>query len=94
MMLSDRAAKESPLETFFLTNFSNVTEVRHGDFSNPNSVLSQDALLGKGRFSGKGQDVWRGRPRQVGFQALRLARLVGLGLNENDHILTKKLIVS
>jgi hypothetical protein len=33
VMLSDRAAKESPLETFFLTKFSNVTKSSHSTWT-------------------------------------------------------------
>lgn len=52
VMLSDLAPAGSPLEQFFLNNFSDVTEVRHGNFAN--FATSQDALNGTGAFAGMG----------------------------------------
>lgn len=54
VMISDRSPAGSPIEDFFRNNFSNVTEIRHGDYSSFSAQASQDALLGTGSFAGKG----------------------------------------
>lgn len=54
VMLSDLAPTGSPLELWLGSNFSNVTEVRHGDWSNFSAAASQDALLGTGAHAGNG----------------------------------------
>ncbi|MFT6178784.1 MAG: hypothetical protein ACJAQT_003568 [Akkermansiaceae bacterium] len=52
VMISDLSPAGAPIEDFFSNNFSNVTEIRHGDFANFSN--SQDALNGTGAFAGMG----------------------------------------
>ena len=42
------------IETFFSTNFTNVTEIRHANYANFNAAGTQDALNGTGAFAGGG----------------------------------------
>lgn len=42
------------IEAFLAANFSNVTEVRHGDYSNTTLETTQDAIFGTGVFAGSG----------------------------------------
>ena len=51
-MLSDLAPVGSPLETWIQSNFTNVTEIRHGNYAN--FAASQDALNGTGAFDTMG----------------------------------------
>lgn len=53
IMLSDLVpAGTGVLENFFNNNFTNVTEIRHGNYAN--YANSQDALNGTGAFAGSG----------------------------------------
>ena len=52
VMISDLSPAGAPIEDFFNNNFSNVTEIRHGNFAN--FANSQDALNGTGAFAGSG----------------------------------------
>ena len=52
VMISDLTPAGSPIEEFFNNNFSNVTEIRHGNYAN--FANSQDALNGTGAFAGSG----------------------------------------
>lgn len=54
VMISDLSPAGAPIEDFFTGNFSNVTEIRHGDFANFSNAASQDALNGTGAFAGMG----------------------------------------
>ncbi|MEO8353707.1 MAG: hypothetical protein ABI680_18420, partial [Chthoniobacteraceae bacterium] len=54
VVISDLTPAGSPIEDFFRNNFSNVTEIRHGDYSSFSAQASQDALLGTGAFAGGG----------------------------------------
>ena len=56
IMLSDLAPSGSAgnIETFFSTNFTNVTEIRHSNWANFNAAGTQDALNGTGAFAGGG----------------------------------------
>ncbi len=42
------------IESFLMSNFTNVTEIRHGNYANFSSTASQDALNGTGAFAGMG----------------------------------------
>ena len=52
VMLSDLAPAGSPLETWIQSNFTNVTEIRHGNWAH--FVNSADARNGTGAFAGGG----------------------------------------
>ena len=52
VMISDLTPDGSPIEDFFNSNFSNVTEIRHANYANFSN--SQDALNGTGAFAGSG----------------------------------------
>jgi len=54
VMISDTSPGGSPIESFFTTNFGNVTEIRHGNFGNYAATASQDALNGTGVYAGSG----------------------------------------
>ena len=56
IVLSDLvpAGPTGALESFFNNNFSNVTEIRHGDYANFGAAGTQDALNGTGAFAGGG----------------------------------------
>jgi hypothetical protein len=55
ILLSDgQLAGTGVLENFFLTNFNNVTQIRHGNFANFNAPATQDALNGTGAWTGFG----------------------------------------
>ena len=53
-MVSDLTPAGSPIEDFFKDNFTNVTEVRHGNYANFSAAASQDALNGTGAHAGNG----------------------------------------
>lgn len=52
VMLSDLAPVGSPLESWIQSNFTNVTEIRHGNWAN--FAASADARDGTGAFAGGG----------------------------------------
>lgn len=54
VMISDLTPAGAPIEDFFNDNFTNVTEIRHGNFANFSAPASQDALNGTGAFAGQG----------------------------------------
>jgi hypothetical protein len=55
VMLSDGVAPGSGvLETFLNTNFTNVTQIRHGNYALFSATATQDALNGTGAFAGMG----------------------------------------
>ena len=56
IMISDLVPADSAgnIETFFSTNFTNVTEIRHSNWANFNAAGTQDALNGTGAFAGGG----------------------------------------
>ncbi len=54
IMISDLSPAGAPIEAWFTDNFSNVTEVRHGDFANFSNAASQEALNGTGAYAGMG----------------------------------------
>ncbi|MGC6463999.1 MAG: PEP-CTERM sorting domain-containing protein [Akkermansiaceae bacterium] len=54
VMISDLTPSGAPIEDFFNDNFSNITEIRHGNFANFSAAASQDALNGTGAFAGQG----------------------------------------
>ena len=54
VILSDLTPAGSPLENFINDSFSNVTEIRHGNYANFAAVETQDALNGTGAFAGSG----------------------------------------
>lgn len=54
-MISDLSSTGAPtIADFFNNNFTNVTEIRHGNFANFSNAASQDALNGTGAFAGSG----------------------------------------
>jgi len=54
VMISDLSPAGSPIEEFFNNNFSNITEIRHGNFADASATESLDALNGTGVFAGNG----------------------------------------
>jgi len=54
IMISDLSPDGSPIEEFFNNNFSNVAEIRHGNFSNAAATGTLDALNGTGEFEESG----------------------------------------
>ena len=60
VVICDRTPVGRPIEDLFRNNFSNVTEIRHGDYSSFSAQASQDALLGTGVFTGRSYDqcIW------------------------------------
>lgn len=54
-MISGTSADEhTQLSDYFTSTFTNVTEVRVGDFANFSAAATQEALLGTGAFAGMG----------------------------------------
>jgi len=54
VMISDLTPSGSPIEEFFNNNFSNITEIRHGNYADAAAATSLDALNGTGAFTGNG----------------------------------------
>jgi hypothetical protein len=55
ILLSDgQVTGTQQLENFLLTNFNNVTQIRHGNFALFNGAATQDALNGTGVWAGFG----------------------------------------
>lgn len=52
VVLSDTQPSGSALENYINSNFSNVTEIRHADYSDFNATTTQDAINGTGAFAG------------------------------------------
>lgn len=48
------AGPTSSIEAFLAANFTNVTEVRHGNYANTTLTTTQDAINGTGAFAGNG----------------------------------------
>ena len=55
VMLSDTEPPGAELETWISANFTNVTEIRHGNYADFSATASQDALLGTGPHAGNGR---------------------------------------
>ncbi len=74
VMISASAGNTGVVAAFINANFSNVTEVRQGDYSNIGLAASQDALNGTGAFAGSG-------PAEVFIMGRTLASASYVGAN-------------
>jgi hypothetical protein len=54
IMITDTEPAGAPIETFFTENFTNIAEIRHGNYADFAAQATQDALNGTGEFADSG----------------------------------------